>query len=98
MRYVLSKMFDKNLVRFLSLPGTDIFTRRRTALEKNWKRGRRKVLDAGFGNGWFTYRAYRSGADVRSVSNQSQLVIKSRALFNDYLGILENRICFREMN
>ncbi len=91
-------MVDRNLLRFLALPGTDIFTRRRTAIEKNWRSGRRQVLDAGFGNGWFAYRAYRSGADVIGVAIQADLIIKARALFNVYLGIQEDRMRFLQMN
>lgn len=95
---VLKRLFDRSLLRFLLLPGPDIFTRRRTAIEKNWKRGHRQVLDAGFGNGWFSYRAYRSGAEVTSVAIQPDLIVKARALFNNYLGIPEDRMRFLQMN
>ena len=95
---VLEKLFDRNLLRFLWLPGTDIFTRRRTSLEKNWKQGPRRVLDAGFGNGWFSYRAYKSGATVTALAIGSDLVRRASALYNGFLGIPENRLLFREMN
>src|ERR1700730_1937361 len=95
---MLSKLLDQNLLRFLFMPGTDIFTRRRTALEKYWLTGKRKVLDAGFGNGWFSYRAYRSGANVTAVTIGPNQVRKARALYNGFLGIDENRLSFREEN
>ena len=92
------KLIDYNHLRYLALPGTDIFTRRRTSIERNWKRGKRKVLDAGFGNGWFSYQAYLSGASVTALANQSDLIVKARALYNGYLGIPEDRLRFLEMN
>src|SRR5262249_35612356 len=93
-----SKLIDQNRLRYLALPGTDIFTRRRTSIELNWKCGQRRVLDAGFGNGWFSYRAYRSGAAVTALANQSDLIVKARALYNGYLGIPEDRLRFLEMD
>ncbi|HEX4410980.1 MAG TPA: class I SAM-dependent methyltransferase [Xanthobacteraceae bacterium] len=91
-------MLDRNLLRYLLLPGTDIFTRRRTRLEKNWLRGPRRVLDAGFGNGWFSYRAYKSGATVTSIAIGANLVDKANALYNDFLGISRDKMSFQEMN
>jgi SAM-dependent methyltransferase len=95
---MLNRLFDRNLLRFLLLPGTDIFTRRRTALQKNWLQGSRRVLDAGFGNGWFSYRAYRSGATVTAVAIGPELTRKAQGLYNRFLGIPENRLSFRDMN
>lgn len=87
-----------NLLRYIALPGTDIFTRRRTELEQHWLKGARKVLDAGFGNGWFSYRAYKSGATVTALAIGPGLVRKATALYNDFLGIPEDRLAFRELN
>jgi cyclopropane fatty-acyl-phospholipid synthase-like methyltransferase len=95
---MLNKLFDRNLFRFLLLPGTDIFTRRRTALEKNWLQGPRRVLDAGFGNGWFSYRAYRSDATVTALAIGPELTCKAKSLYNGFLDIPEDRLSFREMN
>jgi SAM-dependent methyltransferase len=95
---LVSKLIAYNLLRYLALPGTDIFTRRRTSIERNWKHGQRRVLDAGFGNGWFSYRAYRSGAAVTALANQSVLIAKARALYNGYLGIPVDNLHFLEMN
>jgi len=88
----------QDLIRYLALPGTDIFTRRRTRIERNWRQGERKVLDAGFGNGWFAYRAYLQGASVTAVANQPELIAKARRLYNYYLGVREDRLRFIEMN
>jgi SAM-dependent methyltransferase len=89
---------DSSYLRYLALPGTDIFTRRRTGLEKYWLTGKRKVLDAGFGNGWFSYRAYKSGATVTALAISPSLVSKAKALYNEFLKIPENKLSFREMN
>lgn len=91
-------LFDRNLLRYLALPGTDIFTRRRTRLQKHWLTGSRKVLDAGFGNGWFSYRAYKTGATVTGLAIAPDLIRKANGLYNNYLGISESRLSFREMN
>lgn len=93
-----SKVFNHNLLRLIALPGTDIFTRRRTFIERNWKKGRRKVLDAGFGNGWFAYRAYKGGAAVTAIAVEPDLITKASSLYNDYLGIPQSGLQFREMN
>jgi SAM-dependent methyltransferase len=95
---MVAYLLDRNLLRYLLLPGTDIFTRRRTALEKNWLQGPRRVLDAGFGNGWFSYRAYKSGATVTAIAIGSGLVAKARALYNGFLGIPQDKVSFQEMN
>ncbi len=91
-------MMTPNLVRFVGLPGTDIFTRRRTSIERHWKQGQRDVLDAGFGNGWFAYRSYRTGASVTAVAIHPELIVKARAFYNDYLKISEDRMRFLQMN
>lgn len=95
---LLAKLTDFNMLRFMALPGTDIFTRRRTSIERNWMQGDRRVLDAGFGNGWFAYRAYKRGATVTGVAVQPELITKARNLYNGYLGIPEDRLKFIEMN
>lgn len=88
----------RNRLRLLWMPGSDIFTRRRVRLEKFWRAGARDVLDAGFGNGWFAYRAYRSGAQVTGVALPDELVRKARSFYNDYLGVPESELHFRRAN
>lgn len=85
-------------LRFLIMPGTDIFTRRRVRLEKHWKRGDRQFLDAGCGNGWFSYRAWKSGATVTAVSNQAYLIDKGREFYNEFRGVPTDKLAFRLLN
>ncbi len=56
------------------------------------------MLDAGFGNGWFSYRAYRSGATVTALAIGPELIRKAKALYNGFLGIPDDKLSFREMN
>jgi SAM-dependent methyltransferase len=88
----------KMMLRYLWMPGNDIFTRRRVRLEKHWRQGERQVLDAGCGNGWFAYRAYRSGARVTGVAIQSALIDKARNFYHDFLAISPDRLRFVFMN
>ena len=72
------------------MPGFDLCTRRRVRLKKYWMTGRRRFLDAGSGNGWFAYLAYRSGAVVTAVNFSDDQVKKSRSFYNERLGIRED--------
>lgn len=90
--------FIRNVLKRIILPGTDLFTRRRTALEKNWMSGERNVLDAGFGNGWFSFRAYRSGAKVTAVAIQPVLLTRAREFYNGFLDISESDLNFQNGN
>jgi SAM-dependent methyltransferase len=87
----------RNSVRLFLMPGFDLFTRRRVRLVKYWHTGPRRVLDAGFGNGWFSYLAYRSGATVVAVSNEISQVEKAKAFYNGWLGIPAERLSFQLM-
>ena len=53
-----------NIVRHVTYPGLDLHTRNRASLCQFWKTGERDVLDAGSGNGYFSWLAYKSGARV----------------------------------
>lgn len=88
----------KMALRYLWMPGSDLFTRRRVRLEKYWIKGERQVLDAGFGNGWFSWRAFRSGATVTAVALPQELVDKATPFYNGFLGAPENRLNFRQMD
>ena len=90
--------YTAEFIRYLWMPGSDIFTRRRMALEYHWMNGPRDVLDAGFGNGWFAYRAHQTGARVLAVSNQAALVAKARRLYNDFLNVPEKELRFDNMD
>ena len=58
----------------------------------------RRVLDAGCGNGMLSYQSYRKGNRVTGISIKDHEVSGCRALFNHYLGLPEERICFRKKN
>lgn len=49
-------------------PGLDLHTRHRAVLCRFWKTGPRDVLDAGSGNGYFSWLAYQSGARVTALN------------------------------
>lgn len=83
---------------FIQMPGPDLFTRRRALLIKHLRRGNRIVLDCGFGNGWFSYLAYRGTAKVIAISTNKNEVKKARLLFNEFKGINENDLFFMELN
>ena len=68
------------------------------SLEKYKQGPRWQVLDAGFGNGWFSYRAYKSDATVTALAIAPDLVRKARALYNGFLDIPEDRLSFHQMN
>lgn len=52
-------------------------------------------LDAGCGNGMLSYAAWRLGYRVVAVSLKQDEITKCRSLFNDLLGISEQRLEFR---
>jgi SAM-dependent methyltransferase len=55
-------------------------------------------LDAGSGNGWFSYLAYRSGATVTAISAVSGEIEKAKHFYNDWMGIPDECLSFRELN
>jgi SAM-dependent methyltransferase len=57
----------------------------------------RTVLDAGCGNGMLSYQAYRLGNRVIGVSIKTE-VQRNKKLFNEYHGIPEERLSFRDHN
>jgi SAM-dependent methyltransferase len=87
-----------NYARRLLMPGFDLCTRRRVKLQRHWRKGPRRLLDAGSGNGWFSYLAYRSGATVTAVSAVSEEIEKAKCFYNDWLAIPHERLSFRELN
>lgn len=57
----------------------------------------RVVLDAGCGNGSLAWQAYRLGNRVIGVSIKDE-VVRNRKLFNEFRGIPEERLSFRDLN
>lgn len=84
--------------RYYLMPGFDLCTRRRVKLQKHWKQGSRDFLDAGSGNGWFSYRAYRSGASVTAVSVTEHEITKAKRFYNEFLEAPEDRLQFHHLN
>jgi SAM-dependent methyltransferase len=87
-----------NHARRLLMPGFDLCTRRRVKLQRHWQKGPRTFLDAGSGNGWFSYLAFRSGATVTAISAVSGEIEKAKHFYNEWMGIPVERLCFRELN
>lgn len=68
----------RNLLRDLIYPGLDLHTRNRASLSKFWRNGHRDVLDAGSGNGYFSWLAYKDGASVVAINVDNGQVEKAR--------------------
>jgi len=47
------------MIRNFLYPGLDLHTRNRASLTRFWQRGPRDVLDAGCGNGYFSWLAIK---------------------------------------
>lgn len=57
-----------------------------------------RVLDAGCGNGMLSYQSYLKGNEVIGISFKDSEVKGCQALFNRYLGVPEQKLCFRHGN
>lgn len=88
----------KNWLRNLFYPGLDLHTRNRSTLCRFWKSGHRDVLDAGSGNGWFSWLAYRSGARVVALNSERSQVFKARDLLLRQRQADPDRLRFEEYN
>jgi len=98
MKRISKKETLRNYIRWWFMPGFDLFTRRRIRLCRYWSRGPRRVLDAGSGNGWFSYLAYRSGATVVAVNFNQTEVQKAICFYNTWRRIPPERLQFKELN
>jgi 2-polyprenyl-3-methyl-5-hydroxy-6-metoxy-1,4-benzoquinol methylase len=65
-------------VRDLLYPGLDLHTRNRASLRRFWRTGPRDVLDAGSGNGYFSWLAYQTGARVVAINYEREQVEKAK--------------------
>ncbi len=88
----------RNYLRWWLMPGLDLFTRRRVWLCRHWLPGSRRVLDAGSGNGWFSYLAYRLGATVIAVNIAEDQVNKATQFYNLWRRISTDRLKFIKMD
>lgn len=83
--------------RRLLFPGFDVHTRSRAALCSYWRSGPRRVLDAGCGNGYFSYLAWKSGADVDAVSFEAHSVAKAKSFFSKQIETGRLRFLHRNL-
>lgn len=99
------KSLDKvrTYAKFLVFPGINLHARQRyQRLPKFVGHAAddetRKVLDAGSGNGMLSYKAYKKGNIVIGVTFKPAEVEGAKKLFNDFLGVPEERLSFRQGN
>jgi SAM-dependent methyltransferase len=84
--------------RSLVYPGLDLHLRNRVSLSRYWKTGPRDVLDAGSGNGYFAWLAYRSGARVVAMNIETSQVEKARDFLVGYKGADPANLKFEQCN
>jgi SAM-dependent methyltransferase len=85
-------------LRSLIYPGLDLHTRNRASLCQFWKTGPRDVLDAGSGNGYFSWLAYKSGASVVGMNFEEPQVEKTREFLLGYHKADPERLRFEQCN
>ncbi len=85
-------------IRSLIYPGLDLHTRNRASLSRFWKIGARDVLDAGSGNGYFSWLAYKTGARVVAMNFEQQQVDKAREFLISYRKANPTRLRFEQFN
>jgi 2-polyprenyl-3-methyl-5-hydroxy-6-metoxy-1,4-benzoquinol methylase len=88
----------RNAVRDLVYPGLDLHTRNRASLSRFWRKGLRDVLDAGSGNGYFSWLAYRSGARVVALNFEPGQVERARDFLLDHRRADPARLRFERGN
>lgn len=88
----------KLALRDLVYPGLDLHVRNRASLSRFWKSGPREVLDAGSGNGYFSWLAYRSGGTVLALNFNSEQVEKARGFLVGYRKADPGRLQFEQYN
>jgi SAM-dependent methyltransferase len=88
----------KFMIRDIVYPGLDLHTRNRAALCQFWKTGPRDVLDAGSGNGYFSWLAYQSGATVVALNFEAGQVEKARAFLLEHRKASPARLRFEQRN
>jgi SAM-dependent methyltransferase len=94
-------MFSRNFqhwLRLLIYPGLDLHTRNRASLSRFWKTGARDVLDAGSGNGYLSWLAYKSGARLVALNYEHGQLEKAREFLVDFRKADPARLRFEERN
>jgi SAM-dependent methyltransferase len=88
----------KNWLRSFIYPGLDLHTRNRASLSAFWKNGPRDVLDAGSGNGYFSWLAYQSGARVLGFNFNKEQVEKAKDFLLGYMRAESGRLRFEHFS
>lgn len=88
----------RHLLRTLVYPGLDLHTRNRASMARFWKTGARDVLDAGSGNGYLSWLAYRSGARVVAMNYEQAQVEKSKEFLLGFRKADSARLQFEQRN
>jgi SAM-dependent methyltransferase len=85
-------------IRNLLYPGLDLHTRNRSSLRRFWRSGPRDVLDAGSGNGYFSWLAYQTGARVVAMNYRQEQVEKARDFLIGHKRADPTRLQFERRN
>lgn len=88
------------LIAFLKkifFPGPDIALRQRMKFAKNFKNGDILTLDAGCGNGAFSFEAYKKGNQIIGIDFDAEK-LKRCEKYRDYLKIDQQRCRFKIFN
>lgn len=88
-----SRLFIKRLL----FPGLDVGIRKRMRLARHFRSGDIATLDAGCGNGAFSFAAAKIGNRVLGIDSDAEK-LRRCAEFRDYLGIPRKRCDFRTMS
>src|SRR5438445_13414144 len=88
----------RDRIRDILYPGLDLHTRNRGSLSRFWRTGARDVLDAGSGNGYFSWLAYQSGARVVAMNYEPEQVEKAREFLIVHKGANPERLRFEPRN
>ena len=88
----------KDFFRNLVFPGLDLHTRNRASLQQYWKIGPRDVLDAGSGNGYLSWLAYKSGASVVGLNVEPDQVRRASEFLIGYRRANPERLRFEQCN
>jgi SAM-dependent methyltransferase len=85
-------------IRDLLYPGLDLHTRNRASLCRFWQTGPRDVLDAGSGNGYFSWLAYQTGARVVAMNYEEDQLEKARDYLIEHRRADPTRLQFERCN
>lgn len=89
-------------IKWLLFPGVNLHSRLRYQILPEYFRtvGEEfcQVLDAGCGNGMLAYKSFLKGNAVTGISFNKSEAERCRQLFNEFLGISEDRLKFEVLN